>query len=259
MRSVVLFLFLLGSWLAPALAQSEATEDDLRRRITELRREVTVGEIEVQRLRREVERLSEDVASCRRENDELQAAAASRPSNEVETLPPIEESEVDDADLDLEPVALPPSEAEPGPEPTAPPPTPAEAGTLEPVTAEAQALYDDSYTLFHEKRYREAEDSFARFLELYPSTSLADNALFWIGECRFARGEYQEALDAFGGTVERFPEGNKVPDALFKAGRCLEALGDLVRAAETYREVLASFRGSAAAVAAAERLDDLDR
>ncbi|NJL26931.1 MAG: tol-pal system protein YbgF [Thermoanaerobaculia bacterium] len=120
-------------------------------------------------------------------------------------------------------------------------------------------LYDEGYTLFHEKRYAEAEQRFERFLALYPTSSLADNALFWIGECRYARGEFQAALEAFTGTVERFPEGNKIPDAMVKAGKCFEALGDLDSARETYDEIGRRFPATGAATLAAEHLKTLGR
>lgn len=153
----------------------------------------------------------------------------------------VEEQVLSDEELD-DPARTPETQA-------APP-----AVVLQEAHAAARTLYDDSYTLFHEKSYSAAESGFRRFLELYPATELTDNAQFWIGECRFAQGKYKEALDAFLATVEHFPDGNKVPDAFYKAGKCLEALGDRRRAMATYEEAVLRFPSSAAAASAQERL-----
>ena len=117
----------------------------------------------------------------------------------------------------------------------------------------AQALYDRGYTLFNQGHFVEAESSFQRFLQTNADSELADNAQYWIGECRYSRNDMRGALAAFREVVERFPQGNKVPDAMLKAGQCLEATGDIEGARVTYREVTRRFPGTAAATVAEER------
>ena len=182
----------------------------------------------------------------------------------------IEESELDDEEVALVPV--PPREelrVRPEPPTVEAPGTPApappsgagppggervEAGSGTPVPAAGQALYDRGYTLYHQGRYLDAEATFQRFLQGHAGTELADNAQYWIGECRYARGDLRGALAAFREAVERFPGGNKAVDALLKAGITLEGLGDLGSARVTYEEVIRRFPDSAAAVVAGERL-----
>jgi tol-pal system protein YbgF len=127
---------------------------------------------------------------------------------------------------------------------------------LEPVSPEAQFLYDRGYTLYHQARYIDAESGFRRFLQTYPRNELADNAQYWIGESRYARGDIRGALAAFQETVERYPEGNKVPDAILKLAGCLEELGASEAAQARYDEVLRRFPNTAAAVLAEERRQD---
>ena len=127
----------------------------------------------------------------------------------------------------------------------------------EPVVPAAQALYDRGYTLYHQGRYLDAEASFQRFLQAYPTTDLSDNAQFWIGESRYARGDISGALSAFRETLQLYPGGNKVPDALVKEGDCLAGMGDRDGARQSYDEVVRRFPGSAAAVMASERVADL--
>ena len=63
-------------------------------------------------------------------------------------------------------------------------------------------------------------------MQAYPRTDLSDNAQFWIGESRYARGDISGALSAFRETLQLYPGGNKVPDALVKEGDCLAGMGD---------------------------------
>lgn len=125
------------------------------------------------------------------------------------------------------------------------------------LTREAQALYDQGYALYHQGRFVDAESTFQQFLQSHAGTELGDNAQYWIGEARFARGDLKGALAAFRETARRFPDGNKVPDALLKAGETRAAMGDREGAVETYREILRSFSGTTAAAVARDRLAEL--
>lgn len=230
----------------------EGESEALRREILELRRRATVSEVEATRLRQEVERLEAELAAARRSAPVTPAAeplerAEQEPEWEVEVIrrQPIEESDLEDETLAEELVSA-VLDADPEPPPAIP-----GAGEGE------QAVYDRAYTLFHQKRYAAAETAFRSFLTAHPRSELADNAQFWIGECRFARGDFASALEAFTATVRTYPAGNKVSDAMLKAGRCLEALGDPRQAGVTYREVVERFPGSAAAALAQDRLEAL--
>lgn len=186
---------------------------------------------------------------------------------------------IDEMDIDVPPAR--PSQSFPPPQPsprtaparppvassTPPPPVPSTAppaaaqvptspaleGKREPVTPAVQALYDRGYTLYHQKHYVDAESSFQRFLQAEPNSELADNAQYWIGECRYSRGDMRGALAAFRETVARYPAGNKTADALLKAGMSLENLGDKEAARNTYQEVLKRYPGTAVAAVAEER------
>lgn len=250
----------------------------LARELAEARRRAVVGEVEVERLRQRVLELEGELAALRGTprggGDALEALDPYDPPDRggevvVEDSPPsaappptIEVEEIDDP---LE-SALPDSATNPD--------VPASEGTPggrggsdsgvrvtandQPPSAEALDLYDRGYALFHQERYRQAEDLFLDYIARFPQTELADNALFWVGECRWAREEYAPALDAFAETVTRFPVGNKVPDALLKAGKCLEALGRREQAVATYHELVERYPGTLASINAEERLRGLE-
>lgn len=159
-------------------------------------------------------------------------------------------------------VRVEPPTPEPGQDARRPAPSPragsgAAAGGPGELTDDAQAIYDRGYALYHQGRFVDAESTFQQFLQAHAGTELADNAQYWIGEARFARGDMKGALSAFREVARRFPNGNKVPDALLKAGETQAATGDAAAARETYREVIRKFPGTTAAAVAQDRLADL--
>lgn len=234
---------------------TEGDVAELKARIVALQQEAVVGQVERDRLRQEIERLEEEQRLSAEAEVERRASAEVLGRTPSASRPPqIEETELDDSTMSPVAVAPPPPAVEP-PAPSDPPPAvTTEPGTISP---QAQAEYDRGYTLFHQKQYQEAEAAFDAFLRTNPNTDLSDNAQFWIGECRYARGEWRKALEAFTATVARYPQGNKVPDAMLKAGKCLEELGEPAQARDTYREIGKRFPATAAAVIARERLDAL--
>ena len=120
-----------------------------------------------------------------------------------------------------------------------------------------QERYDLARQKYLSHAYVEAELEFRRFLDEFPDSDLSDNALYWIGECRFARGDNRGAMAAFQTMLHEYPLGNKVPDALVKVGRTLERLGDTQGAGRRFREVSRRFPDSDAARLAAESLSRL--
>lgn len=244
-RAMALATAILVS-IGPAMADRRGDQsvrdqeiEQLKERNLRLRQQAAMDRVEIERLRQEVERLQAALGDAR--TPALTAPVEAEPRGPVVRPGPRIES----------------SELEEPPAPTrvpVPPPATAAGG----AGGDLQAIYDEGYTLFHQERYDEAEARFKTFLAGSGDSDLADNAQFWVGECRFARGDFQSALTAFTDVVDRFPKGNKVPDAMIKAGKTLEALGDRDAARATYREVQSRFPGTAAEATAAELLGALD-
>ena len=111
---------------------------------------------------------------------------------------------------------------------------PAPAAAVAAHTQEVQE-YDEAFALFGQGRYPDAIDRFRGFLQNYPSSDYADNALFWIGECHFKLGDYERSVLSFEDVVKRYPEGNKVPDALYRQGIALLEIGRRNDEEEIYR------------------------
>ena len=117
-----------------------------------------------------------------------------------------------------------------------------------------QALYDRGYTLYHQGHYVDAEASFQRFLQGSPASELADNAQYWIGECRYARGDHARRprrLPRDRRALPRGQQGARRP----AQGRAVawRRWATVEGARVTYREVVRRFPGTAAAAVAEER------
>ena len=117
-----------------------------------------------------------------------------------------------------------------------PPPPAGPAGDVSPTSAASQEVrdYEDAFRVYRLGEYQTAIDRFRRFLQNYPSSDYADNALFWMGECHAKLGDHERAVLTFQDVVKEYPDGNKVPDALFRQGIALLELGRQTRQQDTY-------------------------
>jgi tol-pal system protein YbgF len=121
------------------------------------------------------------------------------------------------------------------------------AGRFHALDPEAKPAYDAALVLVNAKRFTEALDAFAAFLVKWPDHPYANNAMYWRGECYFARGEYQRASEQFDGVLTRFPAGSKVPDALLKLGMSYQKLGNPAKAKECFDRLAQQYADSEAA------------
>ncbi len=141
-----------------------------------------------------------------------------------------------------------------GPEPTAP----AETAVFKPDTLisgiDADRLYNTAYLDFTRGEYQVALTGFRRFLKLFPSSEMADNAQYWIGECFYSLNQLDSAEMEFKRVIIEYPEGNKVPDAIYKLGVLYEMQGKSNAARRQFKEVIEKYPKSPAAKLAEERL-----
>jgi tol-pal system protein YbgF len=126
-------------------------------------------------------------------------------------------------------------------------------------SAEAVRLYRKAYETLRGGNHTEAEQLFREFLRNFPSSDLADNSQYWLGECFYDRKEFAQAVREFRRVIERYPSGNKVPDALLKVGFSYLALGSADAGTQTLRQLQRSYPRHEAAALAAARLAELDR
>ncbi|GGD45636.1 tol-pal system protein YbgF [Sinisalibacter lacisalsi] len=92
----------------------------------------------------------------------------------------------------------------------------------------------------------EAAELFGRFVEAYPGGPLTGEAHYLRGEALTDLGMVAEAARAYLASYSGSPQGPKAADALFKLGAALGELGQINEACVTLGEVANRFPGAAA-------------
>lgn len=104
-------------------------------------------------------------------------------------------------------------------------------------------------------------DQFTGFLQVYPSSSYADDAAYWLADCTFSNKEYKRAVVRFNAVVNVYPDSPKAPDALYRQGESLLKLGPKFHeAARTvFKRVQKEYPDSPRAAEAKRQLSTLGR
>jgi tol-pal system protein YbgF len=120
-----------------------------------------------------------------------------------------------------------------------------------------EALYRSAYEDYMRGNYDLAADGFGEYLKRYPNTELADNALYWIGECYDAQEKSQEALDTFTLVLEDYPTSDKAAAAQLKKGLIYLKMGDQGQGVVNLQYVVYEHPGTREAELAQEQLQSL--
>lgn len=144
----------------------------------------------------------------------------------------------------------------------APPVGPAGGGGTSPAAPGApaageQAAYVQAFEALKNQNYAASIAGFKQYLASYPSSDLADNAQYWLGEAYYVTRDYDNAATAFRAVGERWPNSRKAPDALLKLGFTQYELKHYAEARATLTQVATRFPDSEAAKLAAERVKRL--
>ena len=117
-----------------------------------------------------------------------------------------------------------------------------------------QASYDAAFNALKGSDYARAIAGFKNFLSTYPSSGLASNAQYWLGEAYYVNREYPNAITAFQKVISDWPDSRKAPDAMVKVGFTQAALGKNAEARITLENVSRRYPGTEAASLASDRL-----
>ena len=136
---------------------------------------------------------------------------------------------------------------------------PQESAPLLPGTAAISptSAFNLAYNDYLNGRYELAVTGFNRFLKDFPSTSLAPNAHYWVGESYFSLKDYGRALQSFQRVVNDYRGSEKVPPALFKLGLTAMEMGDASGARKYLKRVIEEFSTSDEAKLAKNKLAEI--
>jgi tol-pal system protein YbgF len=85
-------------------------------------------------------------------------------------------------------------------------------------------VYNMAYSDYRKGNFELAIDGFKMYREQFPESPIADNSLYWIGECYFSQKKYTEAIEQFNELLLNYPRGDRIPAAYLKKGISLMEL-----------------------------------
>lgn len=139
------------------------------------------------------------------------------------------------------------------------PTAPGAAGEALPAAtaADPEALYQTSYSDYLRGNYDLAMLGFKQYLEAFPETDLADNAIYWIGECFYRQQKYVDAIGEYDRVLKQYPRSDKTASALLKKGFALLEQGQRKEGTAQLQSVVKTFPSSDEANLAKQRLQSL--
>jgi tol-pal system protein YbgF len=253
-----LHLAAAATFLASGCSTLTPADDPVALRVTDIearliRIERVVENQSLVQLSSELDRLRSETAALRGELETLRFESENSDSRQRELY--------GDVDRRLQTLETAPRafETPPSSQPTFNAPSeapPAPAVAARPAGSDQQN-YDAAFALMQARRYDEAAQAFGTFLAQFPTSPRADNAVYWLAETHYVRGQFNDALTVFRRVIEQYPQSDKVPDALLKVGFSQIELGDRNAARTSLQEVMRQFPDTTAARLASQRLDRL--
>lgn len=81
----------------------------------------------------------------------------------------------------------------------------------------ARLIYDEAYMQYQRRDYIASSEGFLELIELYPSSSLADDAFYFLGMSHESEEKSHEAIEVFLGLYFRYPQSERAAAALYRA------------------------------------------
>jgi tol-pal system protein YbgF len=125
------------------------------------------------------------------------------------------------------------------------------------VSSTERSVYGQAFDALKAGSYSVAISGFQAFLKQYPSSQLAPNAEYWLGEAHYVNRDLTAAQSAFQAVLDKWPSSSKAPDAMLDLGNTLLAQGNTAKGRATLRQVMSRFPGTDAASRAQARLKQL--
>ena len=113
-----------------------------------------------------------------------------------------------------------------------------------PSPISSDTLYQNALRDFSSGRNDLARQEFGDFLKNFPSSDLAGNAQFYLGEISYAQGDYPNAMAAYDLVLVNYPKSFKIAAASLKKGEAMLATGQKASALRQFRTVVSKFPGT---------------
>lgn len=131
------------------------------------------------------------------------------------------------------------------------------APSAPPPGMSANTTYTNAFRDYTSGKADLALQEFRDYVKYYPTTDLAPNAQYYIGDLYMRKKDYDNAIQAFDAVLEQYSDNNKTAAAHLKKGESLMALGRRDAAAREFRDVVSRYPDSDVAPRAKADLKDL--
>ena len=123
-----------------------------------------------------------------------------------------------------------------------------------PAAPDPATLYDQAAQDLTQGRYGLALQGFRDFVRRFPTSELADNAQYGVGECFFAEARFDSAAVEYAKVEVGWKDGDRVPAALYKLALSQDKMGNASGSKKTLADLVKRFPLSGEAQLARERL-----
>jgi tol-pal system protein YbgF len=140
------------------------------------------------------------------------------------------------------------------------PNTPADSSdsSTKPDELNPESMYRAAYYDVIKGNYDMAIKGMQEYLKRYPQTSLADNALYWIGECHLTQKDYANAQASFEQMLKDYPQSENIAASKLKLGLCMYNQKNKTKAKQYFQDVAKNYPGTEEANQAADMLKRYD-
>lgn len=137
--------------------------------------------------------------------------------------------------------------------------TPGEENAVSEEIQSPENTYYTAYSDYMKKNYDLAIQGFQQFINLFPRNVLADNALYWIGECYYSQKLFENAVDTFTRLIGSYPDGDKTAAATLKKGYALIEMGRESDGVSVLRQLITQYPLSEEASLAQQKIRDISQ
>jgi len=110
-----------------------------------------------------------------------------------------------------------------------------------PSNVSPQDVYNMAYNDYLKGNFELAVEGFRMYKGQFPDSPLADNALYWIGECYYSQRKFDDAINIFNELILTYPQGDKVAAAYLKKGMGFAETGKKEEAMAAYKLLITKF------------------
>jgi len=145
----------------------------------------------------------------------------------------------------------------PAGEPAAKPPDKKDPAVPPPASVNANELYQSSMADYEKGHFDLALDGFKLYREQNPASPLADDALYYMGECLYSQKKFAPAIEAFDEIIVAYPTGNRIAAAYLKKGYALAEMKKKDEAVAVLKLLVSKYPLEEAAKHAQEKIKEL--